>query len=1205
VLRLLSLTVVLELRYHASILPRGWKQANVMKIKRLEISGFKSFVEKATFDFPAGVTAVVGPNGCGKSNVVDAIRWVMGEQSAKNLRGRQMEDVIFGGSESRKPLGMAEVSLVFSTADGHIPAKYLNYSEIQVTRRLYRDGESEYLLNKTPCRLMDITELFMDTGVGARAYSIIEQGRIGMILMAKPEERRFLIEEAAGVTKYKSRKLQALKKIEATRQNLLRIGDIVAEIRRQLNSLQRQAKKAERFRTVREELRGIELFFAARRHGELRRSRSDLEEEVKNLSSREQAVLAELEAKAGVAERIRVDLFLEEQQLSAVQEEIFKGKAEVQGVENRIEYQRKEALGVERQLVRAREELVLLEKQLEDALAEQGALELRSSEFRSESSGEEQSLADRQTELDELVAAERAAFAAQEEGRRRLFGLLAEISQVANQNLAAGKRFDGLAERAARSRSEELALRERLEESSGLLAGLEERLAGERRAIGELGSSIEELTRREVELKQCISADDASLQEARDNLSRMASRLQSLQELEAQFAGYGQGVRTLFQADGYRQRFCGIVADAVEADDEYEAAVEAVLGERLQAVIASGPTEVLAAVDFLRGDSGGRCSFLLPGVAHHPPKAMPTDCEPLLQKVRIAADLRGIVEPLLRNVLLVEDLARAMELSVRHPEVTFVTLNGDVAFAGGLVDGGSREAAGQGLIHKKREIRELTSGVRSCEALVADRTGVRESRRAELRGVEEELQEARQTLHRAEIALLTHQKDRQRVQEECQRLEERLSVKSLEDEQLVEEEQQLTREMTAAEARRESLEGQKAGLEETVAQMQESLVQKRQAIEVAREELTSMKVRAAALREKRESTDRSLQRVQQLQRDLTARMARQREEQARGESSLEQLLAATAEAEDQLRQLVLRHGGSEENLARVRERYETQAQLLRQAESAHRELRGNADELHRRLADLNLQITSQSLELNSLEEMVRERYRLDVADLSAQNVRQEGSDEELRQRQAELQKQVEEIGEVNLTAIEEYQELEERYNFLSSQKADLEESLHSLQQAIQRINRTTRKRFAETFELVNEKFKDVFPRLFCGGRAELKLTNEEDMLETGLDIIVQPPGKKLQNVSLLSGGEKALTAVALIFSIFLIKPSPFCLLDEVDAPLDDANIGRFNDMIREMSAFSQFILITHSKTTMAVADTLYGVTMEEPGVSKLVSVKLQ
>jgi len=1176
-----------------------------MKIKRLEISGFKSFVEKSTFDFPAGVTAVVGPNGCGKSNVVDAIRWVMGEQSAKNLRGRQMEDVIFGGSESRRPLGMAEVSLVFSTDDGQIPAKYLNYSEIQVTRRLFRDGESEYLLNKTPCRLMDITELFMDTGVGARAYSIIEQGRIGMILMAKPEERRFLIEEAAGVTKYKSRKQLALKKIEATRQNLLRIGDIVAEIKRQLNSLHRQAKKAERFKTVREELKGIELYFASRRHGELCRNKATLESELKNFAIEEMQANAALEAKSGHVDSMRVNLFVEEQQLATRQEENFKSKAELQGVENRIEFQRKEALGVERQLIRFREELAMLERQLEEAAAEQSTLELRSSEFLSESSGEELALDARLMELEEMTVAERSASAVLEESRRRLFGLLSEINQAANQNLAAGRRLESLTERAARSRSEELAIRERIEEAGGRFADLESRLAAERGVIDNLNISINLLTAREAELKRCLAVDDNELQSARDELSRITSRLQSLQELEAQFAGYGQGVRTLFQADGYRQRFAGIVADAVEADEEFEAAVEAALGDRLQAVLANGADDVLDAVGFLKSDTGGRCSFLLPGLSSAPADTIPEEGEPLLSRLRISEGRREIVEPLLRNVMLVNDLTAAIDLSRRHPSFSFVTQHGDVAYGSGVIDGGSREVAQHGLIHKKREIRELTTKVSAHDARVVELSEMREQHRSELLSVEEGLRGARQALHRAEIALLTHQKDLQRAQEERQRLDERLSVKALEDEQLHEERESLLREISVTETRRAALEGQKAGLEKEVEVLQEGLAQKRQAIEISREEVTALKVRAAALREKRESAAVGVKRAQQLQLDLAARIARHGEELAKGEETLEQLQLSTADAERELRQLVLRHAEGEERLARVRESYEGRAQALRDEESAFRELRAAADDLHRRIADMNLQISSHSLELDHLEEMFRERYRLDIADLAAQAAPAEVSDEELRQRQAELQRQVDEIGEVNLTAIEEYQELEERHNFLAGQKADLEESLHSLQQAIQRINRTTRKRFAETFALVNEKFKEVFPRLFCGGRAELKLTNEEDMLETGLDIIVQPPGKKLQNVSLLSGGEKALTAVALIFSIFLIKPSPFCLLDEVDAPLDDANIGRFNDMIREMSAFSQFILITHSKTTMAVADTLYGVTMEEPGVSRLVSVKLQ
>ncbi len=449
-----------------------------MKIKRLEISGFKSFFEKASFDFPEGVTAVVGPNGCGKSNVVDAIRWVMGEQSAKNLRGRAMEDVIFGGSESRKPLGMAEVSLIFSTQDGRVPAKYLNYSEIQVTRRLYRDGESDYLLNRTPCRLMDITELFMDTGVGARAYSIIEQGRIGMILMAKPEERRFLIEEAAGVTKYKSRKHIALKKMETTKQNLLRIGDIVGEVRRQLNTLHRQAKKAERFRTVREELRGIELFFATRRHIELAGQKSLLSAEMERLERSGEALSSQIELKCTDIERLRLNLVEDEQRLVVAQEEIFKGRADLQGAENRLEFQKREIATLEGQESRLSGELALLHKQIADAEAEHASLELKSRGFLIDSLGEGEVLASKERQLEELTSAERVATLTLEDSRKRLFALLGEISQASNQQATASKRLDLLAERIQRSGNEELNIKELLVQAEGRAAASSGKSAG-------------------------------------------------------------------------------------------------------------------------------------------------------------------------------------------------------------------------------------------------------------------------------------------------------------------------------------------------------------------------------------------------------------------------------------------------------------------------------------------------------------------------------------------------------------------------------------------------------------------------------------------------------------------------------------------------------------------------------------------------------
>jgi chromosome segregation protein len=575
---------------------------------------------------------------------------------------------------------------------------------------------------------------------------------------------------------------------------------------------------------------------------------------------------------------------------------------------------------------------------------------------------------------------------------------------------------------------------------------------------------------------------------------------------------------------------------------------------------------------------------------------------PLISRIS-GAD--STLKALLHGVMLVPDLGAGIGLSKSNPDLKFVTLQGDLAFGGGIVVGGSREPVQQGLIHKKREIRALAARKTAFEEQVSALAVRRDDHVSRIAEAEKELQLLKQKQRNSELKILSTEKDLQRTTEEMLRLRDRLSLKAMDDQQLNEEMEHLKQELLESELRKSASEKLKQGLEAEVAQLQEELTEKRKVIEAFRAEVTAIKVRAASLKEKQESAAAALKKLVQLREGLVVRGAKLTDEMARVDAELSRVRLALDEGQQQLGLLVRDHSIKEEALASSRSSFDESLSRFKAEELLLKELKGEEEGLRRATSETSLKLSGLLMELENLETQLKERYRMDISEISSHSTDQSLDEEQLVLRQLELQKQVDEFGEVNLTAIDEYQELEQRHSFLAGQKADLEESLHSLQQAIQRINRTTRKRFAETFELVNEKFMDVFPRLFCGGKAELKLTNEDDLLETGLDIIVQPPGKKLQNVSLLSGGEKALTAVALIFSIFLIKPSPFCLLDEVDAPLDDANIGRFNDMIREMSNFSQFILITHSKTTMAVADTLYGVTMEEPGVSKLVSVRLQ
>jgi chromosome segregation protein len=1175
-----------------------------MKIKRLEISGFKSFADKVVLDFQQGVTGVVGPNGCGKSNIVDAIRWCMGEQSAKHLRGKSMEDVIFAGSENRRPLGVAEVSLVFSTEDGRAPAKYLDYAEIQLTRRLYRDGDSDYLINKTPCRLMDITELFMDTGVGTRAYSIIEQGKIGQILHSRPEERRFLIEEAAGVTKFKSRKQLALKKIESTRHNLSRLADVLGEIRRQLASLQRQAKKAEKFREYRDELRDIELLFTAREFRDTHEQRRIAEQELAALNDRIREVFASSALAESRMEEVRVGQLESEKRLNAAQEDIFRVKSEFSSSEHALEFQRKELAGLEGRLQRLVTEAGELDSRLKECNAQRELLELRRDSSAVESASSNEELQKIETELAAHQHAEEELNRLLEGRRKELFEALAETAQLKNRQENAQKRLTSVSERLERHTREGLQLAERLELANRRATELDKEITGVEGEQEACKVEISALREREESLKSHLPELEKMWQSRRDDLNLTASRLRSLKELEARFAGYGQGVKSLMASAELRTGFNGLLADVVETAPELEAAVEAALADGLQCIVCDDPDSALRALQFLKNNNGGRAGLALSlDCATLPTPSVP-GTTPLSDHVTVTGACQGLVQRLLHSTMLVDTLQQGLELARLHPNVSFVTRDGDMVSRGGIITGGSVDQMEKGIIHKKRELKDLEERVVLLESEVADLGKERSDLQRQSQEVTEALKGAAAVVHQAELKLAGLRKDRQQAGDEINRTEERLAVQGMETETLQEERQTLEDEVRQTALQLAEAGGSSQQLEQNVATLKTELEAKRSGMAEIRERATITRVQVATLREQHEAHLRGIADLERQTQDLLRRMTSDHEDSEKGDAERLQLQTSIQSGTERLEDLLRQQVTADQQLSQVRSAYEEAGALLAEAEKHAKHLRESSDSLRQSQADLNLRFSTLSMHTEHLERGLQEKSRISMAEALARFEAVEFDETARRARQIDLQRLLIEMGEVNLMAIEECAGMEERFTFLSAQKEDLEESLRSLQQAIQRINRTTRQRFQETYDLVNAKFQEVFPRLFCGGKAELRLTNEEDLLETGIDIIVQPPGKKLQNVTLLSGGEKALTAVALIFSIFLIKPTPFCLLDEVDAPLDDANIGRFNEMVREMSAISQFIIITHNKATMQVADTLYGITMEEPGASKVVSVRL-
>ncbi|MCK4623232.1 MAG: chromosome segregation protein SMC [Desulfuromonadales bacterium] len=1167
-----------------------------MKIKRLDIIGFKSFVDKVSLDFQQGITGVVGPNGCGKSNIVDAIRWAMGEQNARHLRGRVMEDVIFGGSESRKPHGMAQVSIVFDNSAKVCPPAYKDYAEIMVTRRLYRSGESEYLINKTPCRLLDISELFMDTGVGARAYSIIEQGKVGLLVSAKPEERRMLIEEAAGVTKFKTRKKTALRKMDATKQNLLRLGDIIAEVRRQLGSLKRQAQRAEKFREYRGEAKRIELCLAGNRFQELYREIELLTGQEKEQST----ILARLDSRLEEGdlqlEERQLQLTLAETELNQVQERVYQLAAEIQRVENDVLLATRQREHLFNQDQEFQAELESLAERMAGLESENAELQQEKNTFGARLEALQQDVERQEEELRQSLPREQELNSQLEESRRELLELLAEAGRLLNRREEIDRRLAIEAERHEQGQNASIRVREQQQQRLEQQQQLDQHVQHVQEQQQQLVEEAKLLHQRQLEKKATLVGQEAELAKFRQRQEKCRSRQESLQELERNYDGYADGVRTLLAE---KRHWTHIVADLLKVDGQYEVAVEMALGERLQTVPVADADGAVEALQLLL-ERQQRATVLLP--LQQQPVVDFSAGTALITLVKAKAGAEGLIASLLAGVFLVDAVAEYFEANL-PPGTLLVDSSGNCLNWRGEVTGGATVVDGAGLLRKKRQLAELAKEISELDAQLFHDQQAIDLLRDELLQVEDEQSVTAEEGHRLELQALELAKDRQSLQAEEIRLNERLDLITFDLEQIDESRTALQQEKQQLSEGREQSAERHQRLEERSAQLQSLLAEFRGQLDGAREELTERRVALAAVQQQQHATDGTLLRLASQYREMEQRKQLLQQRQHRGNEEQQQLLQSDERLRIELNLLLDRREEQQQASQSVREKYEQQRCQLDEGRERLRGVRSEAEELRKEVARLQLRRHELQIDAEHLRQGVLERYRVDLLEHQVP----EATEDELERQQQQLQRlqqRVESLGEVNLMAIDEYREQQERYDFLCQQRDDLYQSLNDLQKAISQINRTTRRRFKETFEQVNSKFKQVFPRLFHGGQAELRLTDENDLLETGIDIIVQPPGKRLQNVNLLSGGEKALTAVALIFSLFLVKPTPFCMLDEVDAPLDDVNIDRFADMVREMTKQSQFIIITHSKRTMRVVDTMYGVTMQEPGVSKLVSVRM-
>jgi chromosome segregation protein len=1220
-----------------------------VRLKSLELHGFKSFVDKTVIRFQPGITAVVGPNGCGKSNVVDAMRWVMGEQSPRRLRGKGMDDVIFAGSEGRAPVGMAEVVLTFDNSQGTAPPAFAAYGEIQIARRLYRTGESEYLMNKVPCRLRDVQDFFRDTGIGAKGYTIVEQGRIAEIVSAKPEERRILIEEAAGIGKYKARRREAESKIESTQQNLLRVNDVLGEIRRQIASIERQARKASRYKRLRETLRVLELSLASDERREIAAASQLCESELRGLRDRVTATELQLAERELAVQNERIALAECERALSEGNEELLTLRGQIKDCEGRIEYGRREREALGELCAARRSELEGLELQRVAQEGEAAELEeeLRAVERIVATEGE--SLAAAEASVREARDALRALEAQREAATAAQVEVLTAVAR-AEDRIAAIE--DRSAELDARVRSADEGLEVGQGEASradreqrALEEGLRNLLAERDRLMGLLRDALE----AQRAASEAVRRAGDRLRATREQAEGRRARLESLREVLERRDDVAEGTRFLLAAgDEAKQRFGlrALVRDVVEVDAELEVAVEAVLAERVEALVVNRTEDALAALESLRAERAGRGVFVsaLP-LAAEPTGFVPLG-EPLLARVRIRDGYGDLARALFSGVNLVGDLRDVLRIyGGRRLPATFVTATGDVLTPDGVVRGGA-PGSGGGLA-RVREVRDLEHEVRELEGRVLEQhAGLRDAEQA-LARVSDELENLRNRHHTAALAVANHEKDLERTRERVKSLGEVHASR-------VQERSDLLAELESLSEERARLETALAGARERRGAGQRALDALGLRLGSAGREASRLEAAAAEQRalhasraERRDRVFSAGERLRATLADTRTWIARREQEIATAEARRDELADAIAHARTELDARLRDEERARADHDRRREVFERAAAAVSGLEDGLRELRGAIADAREEASRHELRVRELEMKRDHLDAALREKWGVELAswelpplepespapsaesepaeETAAAEAGEEGDEEtavdaarearanaalarlpadERRVRLEEVRRKLQALGDVNLGAIEEHEELKERNRFLAEQKGDLEATLASLRDAIARINRTSRQRFRETFEAVAKRFSENFPRLFRGGRASLSLTETEDVLEAGIEIMAMPPGKRLQNVNLLSGGEKTLTAIALLVAVFQVRPSPFFLLDEVDAALDDANVGRFNEIVRELASESQFVLITHNKRTIEIADVLYGVTMERKGISTVVSVEV-
>lgn len=1209
-----------------------------MYLKNLTVLGFKSFADKTSLNFQPGVSAIVGPNGCGKSNVSDAIRWVLGEQSAKALRGGEMADVIFNGTDSRKPLGMAEVSLTIGGVDQeHLKASGVDiqYDEVTLTRRVFRDGGSEYFLNKTPCRLKDIQQLFMGTGVGRTSYSIMAQGNITQILSSKPEDRRLIFEEAAGITKFKAQKKEALRKLEHTDQNLLRVQDLIKEVKRQIGSLQRQAGKARRYKQLMMELQHLDT--------QLARHQFDLlQGEIQDRTERAEGLRNQIERTSEEVLRCEDEILLLRSRLSELEQEISRTqqhgielKGQVERHENRIHFNEQRLLELQEQHGKALNEIAQAEERVRLSEAELGIVDQRLEESAAKLTQHRQTLGERQ----QAVQGIEAELISKQDGLRqeqsRAFAAAQALSRVRNEInsldlLKQGNviRLEKLSAEKVQLEEERIRLESRLQEFHGNVETFRLNVAASRGTVEERQARLKEI---QLSINEVAHQLDGVLRQQAET----RSRLHLLEQLAADHEGFSGGSLAALKQT---HLVLGSLADRIRVPTEHITAVETALGHHLQLVLTEKPEAAEEILADLAAHKRGRAS-IAPLELTRSIGALdtaPTSGEEAAAGTRaidlIQADeaVRPLLTRLLGHTRVVATLAEATAAWRATPGIwDFVTQDGQVLTRDGVYTGGAgggTAKAAASILGRKNQIVELQTTLtqlleqsnelsRSKGTLVSEQTALQAG-----------LQEAQTELRENEVAVATHQGELNALHNSLRMLHQKIETVVYEIQSLSAHDQEGAEKRSALSARAAELELQEKTSQEEVATLTQAVEFLRQEREQANTALTETKVLLASDEQLGVSLRQQKQPLEQRLREL-GQLIQQRQQEIGGFGNRN--AQYHQEIEESRRQVITLQQEREEVNVRAAEMLrekQSQEAVIGTSEESLRDHRRQLTESQQLRSSLEVELAQKTMAVQNLRERILQKYQLNLDEIRSECIKITFADEGparvetlssedmaaagvgtdwnvVAEQVQALQKRVDEMGPVNLVAIEEYEETEQRHQFLTQQNDDLVKAKEQLLEVLTRINTQTREMFVATFNQIRDNFRQMFVEIFGGGKADLILVDENNVLESGIDIVARPPGKQLQSITLLSGGEQTMTAVSLMFSIYQVKPSPFCILDELDAPLDESNINRFIRVLQRFLEHSQFVIITHNKRTIGMADVLYGVTMQEQGVSRIVSVK--